>query len=88
MTANLERCSKQVLGQGQWPKWYRCSRKATISVNEGKFCTQHSPDKVAERETKSRRQYDAESEKRRYVWAATAWCRAKGMTLEDLQSTS
>lgn len=84
MTTDLGRCTKQVSGRAtSWPRYHQCKRKAVI-VDGKAFCTVHSPAKVVKRDAKVSEKWNAKWDKTRYERAAARYCRAKGLTMEDL----
>lgn len=84
MTAELGRCTKRVSGHERWAKLHQCQRNAKVVVEGKSFCTQHSPAAQEKRDKAYREKRDTELENRHYSFAAAAWCRAKGMTIEEL----
>lgn len=70
-----------------------CTRNAKVVENGKPFCALHSVAGQAEKERKFQEKYAAHRAadneiyaKRAYNSAAGNWCRARGMTIEELQA--
>ena len=84
MTTDLGRCTKQVSDNEGWATWYQCKRNAKMTFEGNRFCTQHDPIKRAERHSKADEQLRAKWSREDYDRVAGNYCRAKGLTIEEL----
>lgn len=59
------RCFVRVQENGRWPTWYQCQRTWKVEIEGLRYCTQHNPVKVKERQDANKAKYNAEFEARR-----------------------
>lgn len=86
----MERCA-ETINHGGWPS--PCSRNGRVFDQNKWWCTQHSPAKKAERVQKQDERYKTQTlmweerqTKLRYDHAAGDYCRASGLSLENLSA--
>jgi len=56
-------CAASVSGQGGW-HWHQCTRKWKVEKRGHRWCSQHDPDKVEERQYKTSAKYQAKLDAR------------------------
>ena len=87
-----EICKEQVdrSGNSRWPMFQDCGRKAVIcevgkSLKNEWHCKLHSNDTATRRAQRNSDRYEEKMAPRYYQWAAVAYCRKLGLTLEQLK---
>jgi len=79
----IDRCVETVTDYSlNWPRVHQCERRWKVEVNGKHYCTQHSPERVAQRRAITEAHWNKDWEDRKRGWVSKAAC--AGVPVENL----